>query len=299
VKPRALVTGASGFVGRHLATQLESDGWHVIRAIRAEPPGLSPGYLGLGRTPWDAADFVSAIDETRPDVVFHMAGATWAESPAAFYAANVMLAANLLDAVSASQTRPAVVLAGSAAEYGPVTDNQLPVHEEMACNPVTHNGISKYAQTLLGLAHAQAGLRVLVARIFNPVGVGMPAGLALASFAAQIKSGCDVLRVGNLDVTRDFIAVEEAGRLIAALASGGQNYGQVVNICSGHGTALRLLLEGLIDISGRQIRLEVSPARVRLGEMRNFHGDTSRLRASGLTVQNPDFLQILPKLLFS
>ena len=155
MKPRALVTGASGFVGRHLATQLETDGWHVIRAVRAEPTGLAPGYFGLGRAPWDAAHFASAIDETRPDVVFHMAGATWAESAAAFYAANVMLAAYLLDAVAASQTRPAVVLAGSAAEYGPVTDNQLPVHEEMACNPVTHNGISKYAQTLLGLAHAR------------------------------------------------------------------------------------------------------------------------------------------------
>jgi nucleoside-diphosphate-sugar epimerase len=298
MKPRALVTGASGFVGRHLATQLETDGWHVIRAVRAEPAGLAPGYLGLGRAPWDAAHFASAIDEIRPDVVFHMAGATWAESAAAFYAANVMLAAYLLDAVAASETRPAVVMAGSAAEYGPVTDNRLPVHEEMVCNPVTHNGISKYAQTLLGLAHARAGLRVLVARIFNPVGVGMPQGLALASFAAQVKNGCDILRVGNLDVTRDFIAVEEAVRLIAALASGGQHYGQVVNICSGHGTYLRFLVEGLIDFSGRQIELEVSPARVRLGEMSHFYGDTSRLRAAGLTVQTPDFSQILPQLLF-
>jgi nucleoside-diphosphate-sugar epimerase len=138
---------------------------------------------------------------------------------------------------------------------------------------------------------------VLIARIFNPVGVGMPGELALASFAAQIRRGGGAIAVGNLDVARDFIDVTEAVRLITALASKPQNYGQIVNICSGTAFLLRTLVEDLIRASGRQVRLEVASARVRSGEMQSFYGDVSRLRAAGLTVQPPDFSRILPRLL--
>jgi nucleoside-diphosphate-sugar epimerase len=297
MKSRALVTGASGFVGRHLVAQLEQEGWNVVRAVRTAQSGRSSDIVEMGSGAWTTAGFAAAIADVKPDVVFHMAGLTSAESAADFYTANVMLAAQLLDAVSASESRPAVVLAGSAAEYGYLPGESLPVTEETPCNPVTHNGISKYAQTMLGLAHARAGLHVLIARIFNPVGVGMPGGLALASFAAQIRRGGDAIAVGNLDVARDFIDVREAVRLITALASKPQNYGQIVNICSGTAFSLRILVEDLIRASGRQVRLEVASARVRSGEMQSFYGDVSRLRAAGLTVQPPDFFQILPRLL--
>ncbi|HET8995175.1 MAG TPA: NAD-dependent epimerase/dehydratase family protein [Acetobacteraceae bacterium] len=294
---RALVTGATGFVGRHLVAELQSAGWQVVRAVRAEPDRTPPGTLGLGCDPWTTATFAGALEQARPDVVFHMAGLTWADAPAAFYAANVMLAAHLLDAVAASDTRPAVVLAGSAAEYGYVPNSLLPVREDAPCNPVTHNGISKYAQTLLGLAHARAGLRVLVARIFNPVGTGMPQRLALASFARQLRDGCDSLTVGNLDVARDFIDVAEAARLIVALAGRPESDGQVINICSGVAFVLRPLVETMIRLTRRDVRLDVAPALLRPGEMRAFLGSTARLSAAGLTVQPPDFSRILPALL--
>ena len=297
MKPRALVTGASGFIGRHLVAQLEHAGWSVVRAVRTAPSGLSSGVLDLGPGPWNTASFAAAIVDAKPDVVFHMAGVTWAEAAADFYAANVMLGAQLLDAVWNSQSRPAVVLAGSAAEYGYVPEALLPVTEDTPCNPITHNGVSKCAQTMLGPVHAKAGLRVLIARIFNPVGEGMPGGLALANFAAQIRNGSDALAVGNLNVARDFIDVTEAVRLIAALASRPLNYGQVFNICSGTAFLLRTLVEDMIRLSGREVRLEVVSERVRSGEMRTFYGDVSRLRAAGLAVQAPDFSQILPKLL--
>ena len=190
-----------------------------------------------------------------------------------------------------------MVLAGSAAEYGHVPEALLPVCEDAPCNPLTHNGISKHAQTMLGLAHARAGLRVLVARVFNPVGAGMPQRLALASFARQLREGCENLTVGNLEVARDFIHVAEAARLIAALASRQEVYGRIFNICSGEAFQLRPLVQEMVRLSGRPVRLDVSPALLRPGEMRQFHGSVARLTAAGLSVRVPDFSRILPELL--
>jgi GDP-4-dehydro-6-deoxy-D-mannose reductase len=295
--PRALVTGASGFIGRHIATELAARGWHVVKAVRRLTNQLSPETLVLGQDPWDTGTFASAIAEAAPDVVFHMAGTMWPESVAQFYAVNVLMTARLLEAVAASSTRPAVVLAGSAAEYGHVSEQQQPVREDAPCTPLNHYGISKYAQTMLGLAYARAGCSVLIARIFNPVGLGMPTRLALASFAEQLRTADNVLVTGDLDVARDFIDVVEVARLMVALASRSDNYGQVFNICSGMSFHLRPLVEEMIRLTGRQIRLSVSPARLRPDDMRVFRGDIALLHAAGLCVDPPDFSVILPALL--
>lgn len=294
---RALVTGANGFLGRRVVARLEADGWAVVRAVRAAPDPVPAGTLVLGAGPWSAASLAAALDAAAPDVVFHLAGSAWAEPVAALYETNLMLAARLLDAAAARTPSPAVVLTGSAAEYGFVPEDRQPVSEDQPCAPVTHHGIAKHAQTQLGLAWAQAGLPVLIARLFNAVGAGMPQRLALASFAAQIRDGATVLEVGDLDVMRDFIDVAEAARLIVTLAADPTRFGQVVNICSGIGVPLRPMVEDMIRRSGQPIGISVAQARLRPGEMRVLRGDTARLRAAGLAAQAPDFARLLPTLL--
>ena len=297
VKPRALITGATGFIGRQLAARLETDSWRVVRAVRSGPEGLPSGYLGLGPSPWDAGTFAAAIAVVRPDVIFHFAGVTRSNTAAAFYATNVTMCAHLLDAVAASNIHPRVVLAGSAAEYGFVPEEELPVREDMICSPITHNGISKYAQTQLGLAFNRGGERVLVTRIFNPIGTGMPEHLALGSFAAQIRSAKPILSVGNLSVERDFIDVAEAARLISALASTPANFGRIFNICSGVGYSLHDLVDKMVYLSGHPIRLQVSTERLRAGEMRCFRGSTANLEAAGLTITPSDLSLTLSRLI--
>lgn len=125
----------------------------------------------------------------------------------------------------------------------------------------------------------------------------MPSKLALASFAEQLRTADNVLVTGDLDVARDFIDVVEVARLMVALASRPDNYGQVFNICSGMTFHLRPLVEEMIRLTGRQIRLSISPARLRPGDMRAFGGDIARVHAAGLCVNPPDFSVILPALL--
>ena len=168
----------------------------------------------------DADHFELIARGSAADTVFHLAGVTRAADPADYYVTNVVLTARLLGAISVLPSPPTVVLIGSAAEYGRVAETDLPVREDKPCFPTTDYAISKYAQTLIGLARAASGLPIVVARLWNPVGPGLPQHFALASFAQQIAAlpcAGGTLHVGNLDVERDFLDVRESVRLIAAL----------------------------------------------------------------------------------
>jgi nucleoside-diphosphate-sugar epimerase len=292
----AFVTGASGFIGRHLVATLERTGWRVAVPRRGSGAGEGPD---LGPFPWTAARIRAALSEVAPDVVFHLAGLMRAGSAAELFQANTVLAAQLLDAVAREKRVPKVVLAGSAAEYGRVAREAVPVTEAHPCRPITDYAVSKHSQTLLGLARSTSGQPVLIARIWNPVGAGMPGHLALPNFAAQIATmppEGGVLRVGNLDVARDFIDVWELARLLVRLAEN-PDAGGVVNLCSGRAYVLRELVESLTRWSGRNVKLVRDPSRTRVGESPLLYGDTSRLESFGLRPVPPDFDAILPRLL--
>ncbi|MBR0641454.1 NAD-dependent epimerase/dehydratase family protein [Plastoroseomonas hellenica] len=296
---RLLVTGATGFLGRHVLASPSFAGCTLLRATRSTTAS-SDTEVPLGPGPWSRGDFARAIEAARPDVILHLAGATGAMGARTCFDANAILAAELLAAAAALPRAPGIVLVGSAAEYGFVEQSAQPVREDHPCAPVTDYGIAKYAQTLLGLRASAQGGRVLVARLFNPVGEGMPSHLALSSFARQLAlptGSAPVLRVGNLDVRRDFLDVREAARLLAALALRPTWPWPLVNLCSGRAYRLQDLLNNLITASGLAARIEVDPSLLRPGEMPELAGDTTRLRQVGLLPETPDFGQLLPKLL--
>ena len=293
---RLLLTGATGFLGRHVVAA--ATGWTVTRVTRARTAS-SPDEVALGPEPWTRADFAAAIVQARPDVVLHCAGAARTPSARDCIETNAVLAAELLGGAADAHSPPRVILVGSAAEYGIVPAAAQPVAETFPCAPRTDYAVAKCAQTLLGLAAAMRGQPVLVARLFNPVGVGMPGGLALPSFARQIVSPepNPVLRVGDLSAERDFLNVDEAARLLLALAAMPDWPWPVVNVCSGRPYRLGNLLDGLIAASGIKVRVETDPALMRPGDMPILTGSTERLASVGLAPQAPEFSTLLPRLL--
>lgn len=280
---KAAVTGASGFIGRALTARLAREGWEVWPVPRAE-----------------IEVFLRDLLESGADVVFHLAGMTQSREAALLYQANTVLAARLLDATAAMARPPRIVLAGSAAEYGPVPQQAVPVVEEYPCNPVTDYAASKYAQSLMVRWRAAAGANLVVARIWNPVGPGMPRHLALASFAAQIAAmpaRGGVLHVGNLEVERDFIDVAEVARILMELGRHKAARGQVINVCSGQAWKLRDLVDAMIGLSGRTITVNVDQSRLRPGETMRLFGAIARLRELGIDPATPDFTVLLPSIL--
>lgn len=280
---KAVVTGASGFIGRAVIARLTLEGWEICPVTRGEI---------------DA--FLQELPGKKVDVIFHLAGLTQSREAALLYEANTVLTARLLDAVDRMEQPPRIVLAGSAAEYGPVSQQAVPVAEDHPCNPLTDYAVSKYAQSLMALSRAAAGANLVVARIWNPVGPGMPLHLALAGFAAQItampKRG-GVLHVGNLEVERDFIDVVEAARILIELGRHKAARGKIANVCSGQVWRLGDLVNSMIYLSSRVITVKVDQSRLRPGETIRLFGATTRLRELGITPVAPDFATLLPNIL--
>ena len=295
---RILLTGSTGFLGRYILASPVAVGTDIVCATRGNK-GQSEKDLLLGPGPWGRAEFEHALAVSKPDVVLHCAGATHCGDPRKLFEANTLLASALLSALSAMGNPPRLIFVGSAAEYGFVSADAMPVRENHPCQPRSDYGIAKYAQTLLGLAAAERGLPVMIARLFNPVGVGMPPKLALPSFARRVAAASEsdgIVRVGDIEASRDFIDVAEAARILLALTQANWRF-PIVNLCSGKAFRLRSLLELFIAASDHRPQVKVDFALLRPGDMPLLVGDTERLVAMGLRPAEPDFEKLIPRLL--
>ena len=269
---RALVTGASGFVGRHLVAHLAAAGDEVATsdAEITEPEALE-------------ADF----GECRPDAVFHLAaqadvGASFTD-PAATLRVNVEGTFNVLDAARQAGAGRVVVIS-SADVYGRVEPESLPVGETAPMRPVTPYGASKAAAELVCVqAGLGRGLDVVRARAFNHLGPGQSDRFVAAALAARIaaneRTGDDIVRVGNLQARRDFTDVRDVVRAYRLLAERGAE-GEVYNVCSGTARAVRELAEALIARAVHPMRLAADDGLQRPVDVAEVRGDPSRLHAA-------------------
>jgi nucleoside-diphosphate-sugar epimerase len=287
----ALVTGAGGFLGRHVVARLRE---------------LSIPVETLGRTgsivladPGDTGAIHAAMQAVRPSLVFHLAGTTKAVPLEDAYRVNVLFGAHLLAAARALPAPPRVLLAGSAAEYGSVSKAALPLTEDATCNPRSVYGITKLAQTMHSLAAADV-LPIVIVRLFNLVGGGMPPHLALGAFAAQIRalpSTGGVLRTGALERWRDFVEAGPAAAVLVDLVRDPAATGKVINVCSGVPTSLAALTQALIAAAGRPIRIQEEAGRDGNSDAIHHWGSAARLAALGHHLPPPDPYRVAVALL--
>ncbi len=254
---RAIITGASGFVGRHLTETLAANGHEVVAYNRAEFQRALP--LGLDNV----------------DVVFHLAGQSFVPesiaSPLETYETNIMGTARIARAITnyakTTGKGPRVIFASSGEVYGNVPFELLPITEETRTNPHNPYAASKAAAEALLLAEYWSfGLDVVIARVFNAIGPRQNTRFAIADFAAQLRRIGDGaparIAVGNLDAQRDFLDVRDVAAAYLALAERGAS-GGIYNICSGKPQSLRSLLHALIEISGMEVEILDDPLRMR------------------------------------
>lgn len=290
---RAIVTGADGFLGRHLVQELEQRGVAVTALTRRPRPG-APASAHPADWP---ASIGPIIEATAPDVIFQLAGRAYG-SAAELEQANLGITRQVMTALRVLGAAPLLVCCGSAAEYGTAISDGVPVTETALCVPRSLYGTMKLAQTSAVLEFSAAtGVPALVARIFNAIGPGMPAHLALGDFARQLvhlpQSG--MLLVGNLGVYRDFADVAHVAGALANLALHPSARG-IVNICSGQPTQLLRLVEGLVAHSGKSVSIQPVAERMRPGELGVIVGSTARLGALGAMLPPPAFDAILARI---
>jgi nucleoside-diphosphate-sugar epimerase len=263
--PCWLVTGGSGFLGRHLLAEL----------LANQPPDLSIVAVGR-RCPvgWSTEAFIEldledadrpgrVLEQLRPSCVFHIAGKTPPGTPDEFDRFNREMTAQLFERVSHAGFACRVILAGSAAELGPVPVEDLPVAEDYPCRPLDPYGASKWASTSIALS-PWPSIEVVVGRVFNPVGPGLPAAQALGRFARLLAEGSGPIRlvVGDLDARRDFVDVRDVASALHQLALRGRS-GEVYHLGTGESHRVREGLDRLIALSGRDVTVKVDPALAR------------------------------------
>jgi GDP-4-dehydro-6-deoxy-D-mannose reductase len=266
----ALVVGAGGFIGRHLCDDLHNTGWAVVGAGRSRQPAAW-GDKWISCDIRDHRSAKAAVIETRPDVVFHVAG-TDRTDLAALLEVNVLGTANLL----ATGTR--VVVAGSAAEYGHIPNDELPATESAALRPVSFYGIAKAAQTMLALL---ADGDAIVARLFNITGPDEPPTLVGGAIASQIaaveRTGLPgTIDVGNVEAERDFVDVRDAAHALVAVAERGEA-GEAYNVCSGTLTRIRDVLDQLLGRAYVRIEARFDPAREPESDTPRMFGSPAKL----------------------
>ncbi len=281
---RALVTGASGFVGRHLTERLQISGYEVVAA--GGPDDESALAIDL----LDPHTLRAAFDLARPDVVFHLAAqASVSQSIAApheTYAVNVIGTANVLSAMrdwqNDANARARLLFTSSAEVYGIQPPEAMPLRESTLPSPANPYAASKAAAEAIVLAQRRCfGVDAIVTRAFNHIGPGQDERFAAANFAAQLaaiaKGGEPVLRVGNLESRRDFLDVRDVVSAYVALAEHGEG-GEIYNVCSGAAVPMREVLRMLIEIAHVPVRVEQDPQRTRAADVPVLYGDATKLR---------------------
>lgn len=276
---RALVTGASGFVGRSLAEHLEASGDEVFRLNR------SATSAGSHRADiQDGSELCRTVRGIRPEAVYHLAAISYGPAArddiATATAVNIGGTLNLLEACRHLAEPPTVLIPSSSEVYAP---KLAPLTELDPTGPTGPYGATKLAQEALALAYHHAGtLNVAIARAFNHIGPGQRSEFVVPAFAGQlarIAAGAapPVMHVGNLDAIRDFTDVRDVVRAYR-LILGGNHTGEPLNVASGVGVKISDLLATLVDIAGIDVHVEVDPSRVRTREQSVVVGDASRLR---------------------
>jgi GDP-4-dehydro-6-deoxy-D-mannose reductase len=290
MKPRVLITGADGFVGRRLAAFLADEVGASVLGIDMAP--------ARREGPWDRCDFeicnileresvFSNVKRFRPDYVFHLAaqssvGLSW-KDPELTYRIALSGQSNLLDALRENAPEAVVHIACSAEEYGRVRDEDIPIREDQPLRPASPYALSKVMQEYHSVfCHHAYGTKVIVTRAFNMTGPGQSPVFVVSDFAKQIaeaEAGLrePVIKVGNLEARRDFSDVRDLVEVYWSLLQKGVP-GEVYNVCSGRDHSIREILDILLCLSKADIKVETDPSRMREVDIPVLRGDNGKLK---------------------
>ena len=274
---RILVTGASGFVGRHLVQLLRDRGDEVTA-------------WGLEKAPSDtvAVDMrarggVQAQDLRDIDAAIHLAGLAQVsasfEHPAEYVSTNATMEIHLMEALLAQHASPRVLIVSTGAVYAGGNDV---VTEDSPVRPANPYVVSKLTQELLGAYYRERGLDVVIARPFNHVGPGQQRGYLVADLASRIvtleRAGGGILSVGNLATRRDYTDVRDVVSAYAALISDGRS-GETYNVSSGVTRSGAEILSGLLELVSAPIEVSEIPALKRPTDTLEVLASNEKLRS--------------------
>lgn len=285
----ALVTGAEGFIGSHMAKFLQAKGWEVIGLHLQDAPASFPKLPNVKFAQCDLRNgqrVTQVLQKYQPSHIFHFGAQSlptlsWS-NPVQTFESNIMGSLYLFEAVRHLKRHPVVVSACSSAEYGPVPASAIPVTEEQSLQPLHPYGISKVCLDLLAREYfLDYKIPAVNLRLFNTTGPGKTSD-APSDFVRQlirIKKGQQppVIEVGNLKPRRAFLDVHDTVRGFYLAAMKGKP-GEAYNLCATETHEIGDLLRTAIRLSG--VKAEIRPVKrlMRPSDERIIFGSTRKIR---------------------
>lgn len=271
-----LVTGGSGFTGRHFAAAAPASGLRCV-ALSQDSSQDIPGFeRTLSVDIRDGAALREAFEAVQPDYIVHLAAIAFVAhgDVGAIYSTNTTGTAVLLDAAQAVlPDLKKLLIASSANVYGNARD--LPITESSPIAPANDYAVSKAAAEWC--ANLRSGdLPLVVVRPFNYTGAGQALDFLVPKLVRAFRQRDKVIRLGNTQVARDFSDVRDVVAAYLALLAADTASG-TYNVCSGTPIELGELIDRLSKLSGHRLTVEVDPDLVRASEISVLYGSDSRL----------------------
>ena len=289
-KQKILITGLTGFIGRHLAKKYLEEGNLVFGNTYDSQDPLPKKHKLLKLMKCDVKKFSQVqklVKKSKPDLIFHLAAQpypwkSW-QDPKDTFDTNVNGTLNLFSAIMKEKLDPKILIACSSAEYGHTafkkksslkeTDPLLPVHPY---------GLSKVGQDLISYQYyTEYGLKVIRARIFNTIGPGKKNDFVgdVSQQISKIRSGLQkpIIKVGNLHPKRDVTDVRDQVLALDSLIKNGK-VGEVYNVCSGRSVSIEEILNLMLPFAGKKVKIKVEKKLVRKVDEPLILGNPSKIK---------------------
>ncbi|MBL7983710.1 MAG: SDR family NAD(P)-dependent oxidoreductase [Flavobacteriales bacterium] len=281
---KLLITGGAGFIGSALSKHLQEEGHEVFvldnlsfgrRALAGVP---DPRFFNADIR--DRAATQQVLDETRPNIVLHLAAIHFIpycnQHPAEAADININGTINVLEAAGMKGSVEQVFVASTAAVY-PIADGAM--DEAHALGPMDIYGTTKLAtEKIASEFHLRTKMPVIIGRFFNAFGPNETNPHLFPEIQRQVLGGARTLKLGNLDPKRDYIHTEDMSRAMSALLAKGMTGYNTFNIGRGIEYSVREVVEAFERQLGEKLTIEVDPARVRKVERMHLLADVRKLK---------------------
>lgn len=294
-KKRFLITGFSGFVGRHFLHYLYDKNEEMeIFGIDIRKPAFDVSvYADRLHIQFEEVNLLnrdelkSVIERFRPQYILHLASFSsvafsW-QHPEESFVNNTNIFLNLTGVLKELELPCRVLSIGSSEEYGNVMAEHLPLRESMQLQPVSPYAVARVSQEMLSKVFVDSyHLDIILTRSFNHIGPWQDERFVVPSFIRRILNIKDeglsegTIETGETTIVRDFVDVRDVVNAYYMLLMDGTP-GEIYNICSGTGIALADIINQVADIVGIKVHTKVNPEYVRPNDNRVVIGSHDKL----------------------
>jgi GDP-D-mannose dehydratase len=285
---KALIIGGAGFVGNYLIDYLINYYKWSVSVTKLDNETIeNQGAVQYNLNILDKPAVSELLGIVKPNYIFHLAAQSsvalsW-KNPSLTIDVNVKGSINVLDAVRELDYKPRILLIGSGEEYGHIRPNETPIVEANITRPGNIYAATKSCQNMIGKIYSDAyQMDIIMVRAFNHIGPKQSPTFVVSDFCkqvAEIEYGYKepVIKVGNLNVKRDFTDVRDVVRAYALLMKEGIT-GETYNVGSGNAISIEDLLHLILSFSTRKIEIVIAPEKIRPVDIPIIEADINKIK---------------------